>query len=61
VEVVALRKHIFLHLVAKMSDRFLEQRMNMKFWVKLGNNAKDTCAIFSDAYRGRIYEKAKRF
>jgi Leu/Phe-tRNA-protein transferase len=31
---------VFLRLVAKMSHRFLEQRMNIKFCVKLGNNAK---------------------
>jgi hypothetical protein len=33
-----------------MSDLFLEQRTNIKFYVKLGNNATDTCTILSDAY-----------
>jgi len=32
---------VFLRLVGEMSDRFLEQRINTKFCVKLGNNASD--------------------
>jgi len=42
VEVVALIIRVFLRLFAKMSDRFLEQRMNFKFCVKLGKNSSDT-------------------
>jgi hypothetical protein len=33
-----------------MSDRFLEQRINITFCVKLGNNASDTCTPLSAAY-----------
>jgi hypothetical protein len=43
-EVVALIRRVFPRLVAKMSDRFLEQRINIKCCVKLGKNASDTCA-----------------
>jgi hypothetical protein len=35
-----------------MSDRFLEQRIDIKFYVKVGKNASDTCAMLSDAYGG---------
>jgi hypothetical protein len=35
----------FLHLVAEISDLFLEQRINIKFCVKFGKNASDTCAM----------------
>jgi len=35
-----------------MSDRFLEQRVNIKFCVKLGKNTSDTCAVLSEAYGG---------
>jgi hypothetical protein len=31
----------------KMSDQFLGQQINIKFCVKLGKNANDTCAILS--------------
>jgi hypothetical protein len=40
---------VFLRLVAKMSDRFLEQGINIKFCVKLGNNASVTCTLLSEA------------
>jgi hypothetical protein len=43
---------VFLCLVAQMSDRFLEQRINIKFSVKFGKNASDTCAMLSAAYEG---------
>jgi hypothetical protein len=35
-----------------MNDRFLEQRINIKFRVKLGNNASDICVMLSEAYGG---------
>jgi hypothetical protein len=50
-----------------MSDRFLEQRIDIKFCVKLGKNASDTCAMLSDAYGGEamkmssVSESYKRF
>jgi len=43
---------VFLHFVAKMSDKFLEQRINIKSCVKLGKNASDTCTMLSKAYGG---------
>jgi len=41
---------VFLCLVAKISDRFLEQRFDIKFCVKLEKYASEPCAMFSDAY-----------
>jgi hypothetical protein len=35
-----------------MSDRFLDQRINIKFCMKLGKSARDTCAMLSEAYGG---------
>jgi hypothetical protein len=32
-----------------MSDRFLEQRINIKLRVKLRNNESDTCVMLSEA------------
>jgi hypothetical protein len=49
---------MFLRLVAKMSDRFLEQRINIKFCVKLGNNASDTYEMPSEAYGGETTKKS---
>jgi hypothetical protein len=66
-EVVALIRRVFLSLVGKMSVRFLEQRINIKFCVKLGKNASDTCAMLSEAYGGEamkmpnVLEWHKRF
>jgi hypothetical protein len=48
---------VFLRLVTKMSDRFLEQRINIKFCMKLGKNASDTCAMLSKAYGREAMEK----
>jgi hypothetical protein len=45
---------VFLRLAAKISDLFLEQRNNIKFCVKLGNNASGTCAMLSEAYGGGV-------
>jgi hypothetical protein len=41
-----------------MSDRFLEQRINIKFCVKLGKNASDICAVLSEAFRGEAMKKS---
>jgi hypothetical protein len=43
---------VFIRLVAKMSDRFLEQRINIKFCVKL--DASDTCSLLSEAYGEKL-------
>jgi predicted secreted protein len=61
VEVVALIRRVCLFLVAKMSDRFLEQQRNIKFCVKLGKNASDTCAVFSKSYGGYALTKSSVF
>jgi hypothetical protein len=58
-EIVALTRCVFLHLVAKMTDWFLEQQINTKFYVKLKNNASITCAKLSKAYRGEAMKKSK--
>jgi len=47
---------VFLSLVAKMINRFLEQRISIKFRVKLGNNASDTCAMLSEAYDEKLWK-----
>jgi len=44
-----------------MSDRFLEQRINIKFCVKLQKNASDTCAMLSEAYGGDAMRKSNVF
>jgi hypothetical protein len=49
---------VFLHLVSDLSDRFLEQQINVKFCVKLGKNLCDACAVFSWGLWGS-YEKVK--
>jgi hypothetical protein len=41
---------MFLQLIANLNDQILEQQINIKFCVKLGNNASDTCAVLSEAY-----------
>jgi hypothetical protein len=45
---------VFLHLVEKMNDQFLVQWVNIKFCVKLGKNASDTCAMLSKAYGDKL-------
>jgi hypothetical protein len=52
---------VFLRLVAKMSDRILEQGINIKFCVKLEKNASDTCAMLSEAYGENVMKKASVF
>jgi hypothetical protein len=54
----AIIGHVFLHLVAKMNDLFLEQRINIKFCVKLGKNASDTYAVLFKAYAGEGMKKS---
>jgi uncharacterized metal-binding protein len=58
VEVAVLIKRVFLRLVAKMRDRFLEKRINITFCVKLGKNASDTCAVLSETYGGKAMKKS---
>jgi hypothetical protein len=41
-----------------MSDRFLEQQINIKFCVKLGKNVSDTYAVLSEAYVGEAMKKS---
>jgi hypothetical protein len=41
-----------------MSDWFLEQQSSIKFCVKLGKNASDTCAMLSKAYGGQATKKS---
>jgi hypothetical protein len=38
-EAVELIRRVFLRVVTKMSNLFLEKRINMKFWAELGNKA----------------------
>jgi hypothetical protein len=52
---------VFLRLVAEMRDRFLEQRINIKFCVKIGKDANDTCAMLSERYRGEAMKKSSVF
>jgi hypothetical protein len=59
IEVVALIKTVFLRLVAKRGDRFLEQRIKITFCEKLGKNATDTCAMLSEAYGGIAMKKSR--
>jgi hypothetical protein len=40
-----------------MSGRFLEQRINIKFCVKLGKKASDTCVMLSEAYGEKLRER----
>jgi predicted secreted protein len=56
-KVVALIKRLFLRLVTEISDRFSEERINVKFCVKFGKNASDTCAVISETYGGEDKKK----
>jgi hypothetical protein len=42
-----------------MSDWFLEQRINIKFCVKLGNNAPVQCSL--EVYGGEAMKKSRNF
>jgi hypothetical protein len=55
-EVLVLIRRVFLQLVSRKSDKFLEKRINIKFFVKSGKNASDTCAVLSGAYGGEAVE-----
>jgi hypothetical protein len=57
-EVVALIRRVFLRLITKMSDKYLEQQIDIKFYVKLGKNASDTCAVLCEAYGGEAMKKS---
>jgi hypothetical protein len=41
-----------------MSDRYSEQWINIKFYMKLGKNASDTCAVLSGSYGGEAMKKS---
>jgi isochorismate hydrolase len=51
----------FLRLVAKMSGEFIEQRINIKFCVKLGKNASDNRAMLFEAYGREFTKKSSVF
>jgi len=42
-----------------MNHRFLEQQIYIKFYVKLGKNANDTCALPSEAYGEKALRKSR--
>jgi len=50
---------VFQHLVTKMSDWFLEQQINIKFCVKIGKNASDTCAMLWKSYGVEAMRKSR--
>jgi hypothetical protein len=43
--------------VVELSHWFLQPQINIKFWVKLGKNTSDTCAVLSKAYGGEAMKK----
>jgi hypothetical protein len=45
VEIVEPMRHVFLHLVGKINDRFIERGINIKFTSGIG-------AMLSEAYGG---------
>jgi len=49
---------VFLHFITKISYQFLEQQINIKFWMKLGKNANDTYAMLFEVYVGESMEKS---
>jgi hypothetical protein len=51
-------KTCVFRLVAKISDQFSEQRINIKFCVKLGKNPSDTCEMLSEVCGGN-FKKVK--
>jgi len=60
-EVVAVIQCVFVCLVTKMSDWFLEQQINIKLCVKLQKNARNICVILSEAYGEEAIKKVKCF
>jgi len=47
---VAMVRHVFLCLITKISNGFLELQINIKFCVILGKKASDTCTLLSKPY-----------
>jgi hypothetical protein len=59
VEVTALIKtYVFLRPVAKMSNRFSEQRINITLSVKLGKDASDSFATTAEDYGGEFMKES---
>jgi hypothetical protein len=58
---VALVRCLFLCLIAKTSDLFLKEQINIKFSVELGKNATDTCEMLSKAYGGGAIKESQVF
>jgi len=56
VEILTVIRCMFLYLVTKMSDWFLEQQINIKFFVNLRRNVGDICAVLSEAYGGKLWK-----
>jgi hypothetical protein len=52
---------VFLRFIAKMSDMFLQQRINIEVCVKPGKNASGTCAVLSEAYGREAMKKSSVF
>jgi hypothetical protein len=56
--VVALIRRVCFYVSSqKWVIVFLEKQINIRFCVKLGKNANDTCIVFSEAYGGEAVEK----
>jgi hypothetical protein len=45
-----------VHL-GKGGENMTKKTLNIKFWVKLGKNASDTCAMLSKSYGGEAMKK----
>jgi len=45
----------------KMSDKNLEQRINIKFWVKIGKSARETLALLTVVYGEYAMQKLSVF
>jgi hypothetical protein len=54
----AEKTRVFLRPIAKNEQWILERRINVKFFVKLGKNASDTCAMVSEGYGGEAMKKS---
>jgi hypothetical protein len=54
----AYTTHVFLRLVAEMRDRIFGHELTLKFCVKLGKKANDTCSLLSEAYEGEVMKKS---
>jgi hypothetical protein len=52
---------VFLTIVSKMSDQFLEQRIYIKFCLELGNNANNTCTMLFEAYGEKAIKTSSVF